>query len=65
LDEAAEGAGAGEGAAAVSVGRGAGLLVELQPGLAKIRIRAKTWMPTTMPKIFRIFIGGAGEGVRL
>jgi hypothetical protein len=26
--------------------------------LAKMRISAKRWMPTTMPKIFRIFIGG-------
>ena len=34
--------------------------VELQPGFAKIRISAKRWMPTTIPKIFRIFIGGFG-----
>ena len=47
--------------AAVSAGVGAVLAVELQPGLAKIRIRAKTWIPTTMPKIFRIFIGGSVE----
>jgi hypothetical protein len=34
------------------------LVVALQPGFAKIRTRANTWMPTTMPKILRIFIGG-------
>ena len=44
----------------VSAAEGGGLAVELQPGLAKIRISAKRWMPTTMPKIFRIFIGGIG-----
>lgn len=44
---------------AVSLGEGEGLVV-LHPGLAKIRISAKRWMPTTMPKIFRIFIGGFG-----
>lgn len=41
---------------AVSLGEGDGFVV-LQPGFAKIRISAKRWMPTTMPKIFRIFIG--------
>ena len=46
--------------AAVSPSDGGVLDVELQPGLAKIRISAKRWMPTTMPKIFRIFIGGFG-----
>jgi hypothetical protein len=50
----------GEGAALVSPGAGAFLAVELQPGFAKIRISAKRWMPTTIPKIFRIFIGGFG-----
>jgi hypothetical protein len=45
---------------AVSPGEGGVFVVELQPGLAKIRISAKRWMPTTMPKIFRIFIGGFG-----
>ena len=45
----------------VSVGEGAGLFGELQPGFAKIRISAKRWMPTTIPKIFRIFIGGLVE----
>jgi hypothetical protein len=45
----------------VSEGVGAGWLVELQPGFAKIRIRAKTWIPTTTPKILRIFIGGTME----
>jgi hypothetical protein len=52
--------GAASGCGVVSAVDGAGLLVELQPGLAKIRMSAKTWMPTTMPKIFRIFIGGFG-----
>src|SRR4051812_3890174 len=47
--------------ATVSVGAGAGLVVELQPGVAKMRTRAKKWMPTTMPKIFRIFIGRFGS----
>ena len=41
----------------VSEGEGAGLLGELQPGFAKIRTSAKTWMPTTTPKILRIFMG--------
>ena len=45
----------------VSPGDGGVLDVELQPGLAKIRISAKRWMPTTIPKIFRIFIGGLVE----
>jgi hypothetical protein len=50
--------GAGASAlATVSVGAGAGLEEELQPGLAKIRTRANTWIPTTMPKILTIFIG--------
>ena len=40
-----------------SAGGGAARLVlEVQPGLAKMRIKANTWMPTTMPKIFRIFM---------
>ena len=51
-------AGAGSDFATVSVGAGAGLVDELQPGVAKMRTRANTWMPTTMPKILRIFIGG-------
>ena len=51
------------GFAAVSLADGGVLVVELQPGFAKIRIRAKRWMPTTMPKIFRIFIGGIGSAV--
>jgi hypothetical protein len=42
----------------VSAGAGTGLDDELQPGLAKMRTRANTWIPTTMPKIFRIFIVG-------
>ena len=50
--------GAGSVFATVSTGAGAGFEDELQPGLAKMRTRANTWMPTTMPKIFRIFIGG-------
>src|SRR5688572_22857864 len=50
----------------VSPGLGAGLVLELHPGFAKIRTSAKTWMPTTMPKIFRIFIGGmVGRVVKL
>ena len=56
-----EAAGGGLVLALVSLGEGAVLLVELQPGLAKMRISAKRWMPTTMPKIFRIFIGGLVE----
>jgi hypothetical protein len=47
----------------VSASAGVGFVVELQPGLAKIRMSAKTWMPTTIPKIFRIFIGGFGSVV--
>ena len=43
---------------AVAAGEGAGFVVELQPGLAKMRMRANTWTPTTRPKIFRIFIVG-------
>lgn len=41
----------------VSAADGAVLCAELQPGFAKIRIRANTWMPTTTPNIFRTFIG--------
>src|ERR1035437_7764585 len=40
----------------VSAGGGVGLVLAPQPGFPKIRIKAKTWMPTTMPNIFRIFI---------
>jgi len=40
----------------VSEGEGAGLLGELQPGFAKINTSAKTRMPTTTPKILRIFM---------
>jgi hypothetical protein len=47
----------GAGAEAVSAGFGAGLLVELQPGLAKISMSAKRWMPTTTPNTRMIFIG--------
>jgi hypothetical protein len=62
IDEAADGdadiaAGASSVFVRVSDGEGAGLFVELQPGFAKIRIRANTWMPTTTPKILRIFMG--------
>jgi len=39
-----------------SAGDGDVLLVALQPGLTKIRINAKTWMPTTTPKILSIFM---------
>jgi len=46
--------------AMVSTGAGAGAEVELQPGLAKIRIKANTWMPTTTPRTFMIFIGKIG-----
>ena len=56
-DEGALTSGEGSVFDIVSLVDGVGLAVELQPGLAKIRISAKTWMPTTMPKIFRIFIG--------
>src|SRR5689334_12150098 len=44
--------------AIVSLGAGVGLVVELQPGFAKMNRRANTWMPTTAPKIFRIFMAG-------
>jgi len=47
---------AGAGAAAVSAAVGAGLLVELQPGLAKMSMSANRWMPTTTPKTRMIFI---------
>jgi hypothetical protein len=44
----------------VSLGAGMGrFAVELQPGFAKISISAKTWMPITTPKIFRIFMVNA------
>ena len=45
----------GEGASdltTVSEAEGAGCAVELQPGFAKMRTKANTWMPTTMPKTF-------------
>src|SRR6185295_163340 len=57
----------GDGASAfvtVSLGVGADLVIALQPGFAKIRIKANTWMPTTMPKTFRIFIGVSVGGLR-
>jgi hypothetical protein len=72
-EETGEGSSAGGGttvadgeasATTVSDGDGAGFDAELQPGLAKIRINAKAWMPTTTPKILRIFMGasvGGGE----
>ena len=46
------------GLGAVSAAVGAVLTVEEQPGMAKTSTSRKTWMPTTIPKIFRIFIGG-------
>jgi hypothetical protein len=58
----------------VSAGRGAGdvwaragspltgdwvELVDRQPGLTNMRKKATTWMPATIPRIFKIFMGGA------
>ena len=50
--------GGAEGFGAVSATVGAVLVVEVQPGMANTRTSRNTWMPTTTPKIFRIFIGG-------
>ena len=49
---------AGAAEAIVSLGAGVGLLDVLQPGFAKTKRRTNTWMPTTAPKIFRIFMAG-------
>ena len=48
----------------VSDGEGAGLFGELHPGFAKISTSAKTWMPTTTPKILRIFMSRSVGGLR-
>src|SRR5664280_346411 len=34
-------------------------LVDRQPGFTNMRKKATTWMPATMPRIFKIFMGGA------
>src|ERR1017187_3634369 len=47
----------------VSPGAGVDFVIALQPGFAKIRIKANTWMPTTMPNTFRIFIGVSVGGL--
>jgi hypothetical protein len=55
-----------EGSSLCEIGsedEGAGLFGELQPGFAKIRTSAQTWMPTTTLKILRIFIAGIVGGL--